>query len=83
MAKKVSSVLIGPGVGPFVRLGGMGLLRITGLPAGESVRLLRLLPSGERETRIAANGKHEIEEAPFIRVIYEGKARTFCALLES
>lgn len=83
MPRKVSSALIGPGVGPFVRLGGVGLLRITGLPADESARLLRLTPLGEKEQVLSQNGKHEVEEAEFVRVIYEGRSRAFCALLES
>lgn len=81
--KKVSSALIGPGTGPFVRLGGVGVLRITGLPSEERVRLLRTTEEGEVEHLLLENGKHKIEAAYFIRVVYEGTSRAFCALLES
>lgn len=83
MPKKVSSALIGPGVGPFVRLGGMGLLRITGLPAGESVRLLQRKAAEVVERVLSENGRHEVEESDYIQVVYDGQARGFCALLES
>ena len=80
---KTSCALIGPGEGPLVRTAGPGTLKVRGLPSGDEARLQLFLEGGGGSMPVRENGELQFMAANYVRVAYEGEARTFIALVET
>lgn len=74
---KTSCALIGPGVGPLVKTGGAGTVRVRGLPEGE----VAWAEVEGREALELCNGEHVFSACEELQVSYAGEAGGFIALV--